>query len=306
MNVEAVASANKRGRRMKVAFPYLLLLPTFALIAIFMFYPMVNTVYLSFREHVLTNMKNAKFNGLSNYAALLKDEIFRKAAWNSVVWTVTNVVLQALLGLVVALLLNQSFKARGLIRALMFTPWAVGGMLVALIWSFLFSESIGPVSDLLLKAGITENRMSWFSSSSVSMWAIIIANTWRGIPFFAISILSSLQTIPQELYESADVDGAGSIRKFFSITLPLIKDTFLLTTLLRTIWTLNMVDLTYGMTRGGPNFGTLTIPLYIMITFNDTLNAGYSSSMAVILIITLLVFSGAYLKLGGYGKEAHY
>lgn len=306
MNTENPISTRRRLRLRKQAFPYLLLLPTFALIAVFMLYPIGNTVYLSFRDHVLTNLKNEGFAGMANYRSLMDDPIFRKAAWNSVVWTVSNVLLQAFFGLLVALLLNQSFRFRGLIRALMFTPWAVGGMLVALIWSFLLSESIGPVSDLLLKVGITETRMSWFASGSVAMGAVTLANTWRGIPFFAISILSSLQTIPQELYESADVDGAGTFRKFFSITLPLIKDTFLLTTLLRTIWTLNMVDLGYGMTRGGPNFGTLTLPMYIMMIFNDSLDAGYASAMSVILIIVLLAFSGLYLKLGRYGKGEHY
>lgn len=306
MKNSSVTAASRKGRLRKKAFPYFLLLPTFALIAVFMLYPMGNTLYLSLREHVLTNLKSARFIGLENFRELFADPIFIKAAWNSLVWTICNVVLQAFFGLLVALLLNQSFRLRGLVRALLFTPWAVGGMLVALIWGFLLSESIGPVSDLLLRLGITETRMSWFSSGTAALWAVILANTWRGIPFFAINILSSLQTIPQELYESADVDGAGALRKFFRITLPLIKDTFLLTTLLRTIWTLNMVDLTYGMTRGGPNFATLTIPLYIMITFNDTLNAGYASSMSVILILALLLFSGIYLKLGKYGKEALY
>lgn len=306
MKTKDPIAVRRRWRLRKRAFPYLLLLPTFALIAIFMLYPIGNTVFLSFRDHVLTNLKNAGFTGMDNYRALMEDATFRKSAWNSVIWTVSNVLLQAFFGLIAALLLNQSFRCRGIIRALMFTPWAVGGMLVALIWGFLLSESIGPVSDLLLKLGITETRMSWFSSGSAAMGAVILANTWRGIPFFAISILSSLQTIPPELYESAEVDGAGAFRKFFSITLPLIKDTFLLTTLLRTIWTLNMVDLGYGMTRGGPNFSTLTLPMYIMMIFNDTLNAGYASALSVILIVVLLVFSGLYLKLGRYGKGEYY
>lgn len=295
----------KPGLR-KRSFPYLLLLPTFAILAIFMFYPIFNTFFLSLRYHTLTDLKNAHFIGLENFRELFKDPIFLKAAGNSVFWTIANVLLQAFFGLLVALLVNQSFRGRGVVRALLFTPWAVGGMIVALIWSFLLNESIGPINDILFRLGITKTRMSWFSSTSSSMWALILANTWRGIPFFAISILSSLQTIPLELYESANVDGAGPVRQFVRITVPLIKDTFLLTTLLRTIWTLNMVDLIYGMTRGGPSFGTLTIPVYIMMTFSDSLNAGYASTMSVILVLVLLVFSGLYLKLGGYGKEGHY
>lgn len=290
----------------KSARPYLMLLPTFAMIGIFMIYPIFNTFFLSTQNHVLTNMKDAGFIGLTNFKNLLQDPIFTKAAKNSLVWTVLNVGLQAFLGLIVALLLNMSFKGRGMFRALMFTPWAVGGILVALIWSFLFNESIGVIGDLLMKLGIIKQKMSWFSSGQSSMWALTIANTWRGIPFFAISILSSLQTISPDIYESAGVDGANTWNKFWKITMPLIKDTLLLTILLRTIWTLNVVDIIYGMTKGGPNFSTLTIPVYIMMTFNDTLDSGYASAMAVLMILVLLIFSVIYLKVGKYGEEELY
>lgn len=298
-------------KRKKIAWvkctrPYLMLLPTFAIIGIFMLYPIFNTFFLSTQNHVLTNMKDAGFVGLENFKSLLKDETFLKAAGNSLWWTVVNVGLQSFFGLLVALLLNMKFKGRGLFRALMFTPWAVGGILVALIWSFMFNESVGVVGDLLMKTGLIDQKISWFSSGTMSMWAITIANTWRGIPFFAISILSSLQTISVEVYESADVDGAGAWTKFWKITLPLIKDTLLLTVLLRTIWTLNVVDIIYGMTKGGPNFSTLTIPVYIMMVFNDTLDAGYASAMAVLMILALLLFSAVYLKVGKYGEEEYY
>jgi len=290
----------------KVSFPYLLLLPMFAIIGVFMIYPIINTFSLSMQDYVLTNLKDSKFIGLDNFIALFKDEVFLKASMNSVVWVAGNIFLQAFFGLVVALILNQKFRFRALSRSLMFAPWAVGGLLVALIWSFLFNESIGVIGDLLMKIGLTETRTSWFSSGSSAMLAMTIANTWRGVPFFAITILSSLQTIPTELYESASVDGCGAIRKFFKITMPLIKDTFLLVILLRTIWTLNIVDIIYGMTRGGPNFSTLTIPVYVMMTFSDSLNEGYASAMAVIVILVLLIFSMIFLKVGKYGKGDHY
>ncbi len=290
----------------KSARPYLMLLPTFAILAIFMIYPIFNTFFLSTQNHVLTNLKDAGFIGLTNFVNLFQDKIFLKAAGNSVWWTVVNVSLQAFFGLIVALLLNMEFKGRTIFRTLLFTPWAVGGILVALIWSFLFNESIGVIGDLLMKLGIIKGKMSWFSSGQTSMWALTIANTWRGVPFFAISILASLQTISLDVYESASVDGAGAWSKFWKITLPLIKDTLLLTILLRTIWTLNIVDIIYGMTKGGPNFSTLTIPVYIMMTFNDTLDSGYASAMAVVMILVLLIFSVIYLKVGKYGEEEYY
>lgn len=290
----------------KSARPYLMLLPTFAIISIFMLYPIFNTFFLSTQNHVLTRMNESGFIGLTNFKNLLQDRTFLKASWNSLVWTVANVGLQAFFGLIVAVLLNMQFKGRGIFRALMFTPWAVGGMLVALIWGFMFNESVGVVGDLLSKIGLVSGRMSWFSSGKTAMWAMLIANTWRGIPFFAISILSSLQTISLDIYESASVDGANAWTKFWKITMPLIKDTLLMTILLRTIWTLNVVDIIYGMTKGGPNFSTMTVPVYIMMTFNDTLDAGYASAMAVLMILVLLVFTVIYLVVGKYGKEEYY
>lgn len=298
---------NKRKIYSKVKMrPYLMLLPTFAMVSVFMIYPIINTFFLSTQNHILTAPKDIKFVGFQQFIKLFHDPIFMKAAVNSLYWTVSNVLLQVALGLAVAILLKQKFKGRGILRALIFTPWAVGGILVALMFSFMFNESIGVIGDILMKLGVTSRRMSWFASGTTSMWALTIANTWRGVPFFAISILSALQTISPEIYESADVDGAGYWYQFIKITLPLIKPTLLLTILLRTIWTLNMVDLIYGMTKGGPNFSTLTIPVYIMMSFNDSLDAGYSSAMAVLMVLVLLVFSAIYLKLGKYGEDEYY
>ncbi len=296
----------KIKRRKRVHVPYIMILPAMAIITVFMVYPIINTFYSSVHHSSLIDINGASFAGIENFTTALNDEIFLKAARNSLVWTVANVSLQLLFGMLLALLLNMNFKFRGVIRAMVFSPWAVGGILVALIWSFMFNESVGVVGDLLMKFGITDTKMSWFSDGNTSMWALIIANTWRGIPFFAISILSSLQTIPLDIYEAADVDGANAWQKYWKITLPLIKDTVLLTTLLRTIWTLNVVDIIYGMTKGGPNFSTLTIPVYIMMIFNDSLDVGYASAIAVIMVIVLLAFTAIYLKLGKHGKEGHY
>lgn len=221
-------------------------------------------------------------------------------------WVLENIIPQLVLGTLIALLLNQNFKGRGLARALAFTPWAVGGMIVALIFRFLFNGSVGVFGDMLLKLGITHTRVAWFSTATSALGTMIVANTWRGIPFFAISILAALQNIPEEIYESAQVDGAGAVRRFFQITLPMIKDTIVLTTLLRTIWTLNIVDIIYSMTNGGPNNSTITLPVYIMQKFTATLDSGYCSAMAVLLVGALLIFSVVYLTVSKYGKETIY
>lgn len=292
------------GNRRKMI-PYLMLLPTLALIAIFMLYPMLDTVWLSFQNYTIINGFES-FAGLGNFQKLLKDPVFIKAVKHSIPWILENIIPQLVLGTLVAVMLNQEFKGRGVARALAFTPWAVGGMIVALIFRFLFNGSVGVFGDILLKTGITETRVAWFSNSFSALGTMIVANTWRGVPFFAISILAALQNIPEETYEAAQMDGANGVRCFFKITLPLIKDTIVLTTLLRTIWTLNIVDIIYSMTGGGPNNSTITLPVYIMQKFTATLDSGYCSAMAVLMVGALIIFSILYLKLSKYGKESIY
>lgn len=297
----------KSGPLKKQLLPYLLLGPALLFIVFFMFYPVVNTFQLSLNNYVLTQRSEWGFIGLENFKKLFfQDPIFWTALRNSIVWTISNVILQTLLGLYLALLLNRHFKGRALYRAIAFSPWAVSGILVAMMWSFMYNENFGVLNDILVKSGLINTRLSWFSSSTMAMAAMVIATTWRGIPFFAISILANLQTIPEEIYESCDVDGANSWQKFFHITLPMIKGTLVLTTLLRTIWTLNIIDIIFSMTKGGPSFSTLTLPVYVMITFIDSLDLGYASTIAVATTFLLLVFSGIYLALGRFGKEEYY
>ena len=300
----------KRLRHVSInrkATPYLLLLPAFLFIGCFMLYPIGNTVVMSMQHNVMVDPNGVRFIGLGNFKELLfHDEVFRKALKNSFVWVCGNVCLQSILGMVLALILNQSMRCRGFIRAITFSPWAVSGVIVSLMWSFMYSESVGVFNDMMLKLGIIDTRISWFSTGSRAMLAMIIATTWRGIPFFAINFLSSLQTISEDMYESARVDGAGALIRFFYITIPMMKDTIVLTLLLRTIWTLNIVDIIYSTTAGGPANTTLTVPVYIMNTFMGSLDYGYTSAMAVIMACIMILFALAFIKITKYGKESLY
>jgi multiple sugar transport system permease protein len=283
--------------------PYLMVLPAMAVIAVFMFYPIFKTFYNSFHYYILTRPKDYGFIGFGNYVKLFNDPLFYKALKNTLIWTFYNVILQCSLGLLVALLMNVEFKGRKFFRMIVFSPWAFGGMLVALIFSYMFTGQTGVINDLLIKAGIIDHRISWFATGTLARATLIFTTTWRGIPFFAISFLAALQSIPGDYYEAADVDGASSFYQFRKITLPLIKNTIILTTMLRTIWTFNIVDIIAGMTDGGPNNSTMTLPHYLMTKFNEGLDIGYSSTMAAVMALILAVFAVAYVIVGGFGKE---
>jgi multiple sugar transport system permease protein len=295
------------GIPFKSFIPYCLLAPGMIFIAVFMFYPIINTFLLSFRNYVLTSPQDWGFAGLKNYITIFtRDSDFYKIARNSAVWTVSSVLVQTILGLILALTLNQYFSGRGFVRALIFSPWAVSGILVSIMWSFIYSETNGLLNDILFKLGLIEQGIAWFSRPGKAMAAAVIANVWRGIPFFAISFLSALQTISPDFYEAAGIDGAGTFYCFRRITLPLIKEAIVLTTLLRTIWTLNLVDLLWGLTRGGPNNATMTLPLYVVSKFNDSLDIGYAAALSGIMALLLSIFSIVYLKISRMGKESIY
>ncbi|MCI8518233.1 MAG: sugar ABC transporter permease [Hungatella sp.] len=289
------------------ATPYILLAPILLFVSLFLLWPMVNVFLMSIQEYQLLKPDSRKFIGFKNFVEVFtKDKFFMKAIKNSVVWVFVSVAVQTVLGFWVAYLLNQKFKGRGLYRALVLSPWAVAGVMVAIIWSLIYGETFGVLNDLLLKLGIIKRNISWFSNSSRAMAAVIIANVWRGVPFFTISYLSALAGISDDIYESAKIDGAKTWVTLFKITLPMIKDTIVITTLLRSIWTFNAVDLINTLTGGGPNNATITMPLYIMQKFKLEYNYGYASALAAIASCIMMVVAFIYINLGKLGKEEMY
>ncbi len=299
----AVAPARAIGSLARRLEPALFFGPALVLLLCFMFYPLVNGFWLSTQRQVLTRPLDTGFVGLENYQRLIDDALFWLSLTNSVLWVVGSVTLQFTFGLALAVILHQRMAARGLFRAIALAPWAVSGMLTALMWSFMYEAQIGVVNDLLLKMGVIHERVAWLANLDTALAAVIVANVWRGVPFFTISLLAALQTIPPELYEAAAIDGVGTIGRFRYITLPLIKDMIVITTLLRAIWNFNFVDLIYALTGGGPAGHTLTMPVYIFVTAYRSLDFGYGSALAVVLFLVLLVFTVVYFKLSGFGRD---
>ena len=303
----------KRERREKylyykrLATPYILLAPILLFVSCFLLWPMINVFIMSVQNYQLLKPQERAFIGLSNFVTVFtEDRIFVKAIKNSVTWVAISVAAQTVLGFWLAWLLNQKFKGRGLYRALVLSPWAVAGVMVAIIWSLIYGETFGVLNDLLIRLGIIRKNISWFSDSTRAMAAVIIANVWRGIPFFTISYLSALAGISDDIYESARIDGARTWGILLKITLPMIKDTIVITTLLRSIWTFNAVDLINTLTGGGPNNATMTMPLYIMQKFKLDYDYGYASALAAIASIIMMIVAFAYIRIGKLGKEEMY
>ncbi|MBB5779296.1 sugar ABC transporter permease [Nonomuraea jabiensis] len=282
---------------------YLLIAPAVVLVLIFLLYPVLSVFWESLRHHNLTRPLDDGFAGLDNYRALLADELFWRSLRFTGQWVFVEVALQFVLGLALALVLNRTFVGRGLARALAFSPWAVSGILTTTIWILLYNPTTG-IGHYLASMGIGEYGTSLLSDPDTTFWALVIAEMWKGIPFFAILILADLQSVPLELYEAANVDGAGPLRRFTSVTWPHIRRAVVIATLLRAVWEFNNVDLLYTMTAGGPAGSTTTLPLYVAQTAIHDQDFGYGSALTVTAFLLLTFASLVYLRISsGNSKE---
>ncbi|RTE06302.1 carbohydrate ABC transporter permease [Paenibacillus whitsoniae] len=286
--------------------PYMLIAPAIILMIVFLFYPVINVFYFSLHKFNPAKAYENGFIGLDNFVEIFtKDKLFYSTLSVTAKWVFIEVFLQLVCGLGIALMLNQSFRFRGFFRSAAILPWAISGVVTSTLWQIIFNEQMGPLNDLLMRIGILDHKVAWLSEITTAFGAIVTAELWRGIPFFTIALLAGLQTIPSDLYESAYVDGAGRWKSFIHITLPYLKTTIILTTLLRAVWEFNNVDLIFVMTNGtgGPIDLTTTLPMYIVKQAIVAQDFGYGSALTVIGFIILLVFAIGYLKLSGYGKE---
>lgn len=279
-------------------YPYLLLLPLFLILGAIIFYPIIYAIFLSFYNYVLTRPLEIGFSGLSNYIKIFtKDTLFLRSLLRTGKWVFWTISLELLLGLITAWLLNREFRGRSIIRSVILLPWIFPSVLTGLIWVWMLDDSYGVVNDILFKLHLINDFIPWLSQSSTVLYAVIVAQVWHGIPFFAIMILAAMQSIPLELYEAARMDGANRWQEFWHITWPAILPTTMIVTLLRTIWTASYVEHIQIMTGGGPGESTLTLPLYIFRKAYAYLDFGYGASLSIVLIIMLSGLIWVYLRL---------
>ncbi len=275
--------------------PYLLIAPALMIVLAVVFVPAVNAIMMSFQNYDLRRPNDIGFVGLGNYVAVFQDSIFWKSLWKTILWVVFGVGFQFVFGFALALLLNKNFKGRGIARAVSLIPWVTPGVLIGLMWRWIYDGNYGVLNDLLQKAGIVSDKIPFLAQQATAFPSVIVTIIWQGIPFFALMLLAGLQGIPGELYEAADIDGATYFQKLFQVTIPSLKNTIFVTTLLRIIWVANSVDVIFNMTEGGPAYSTQTLSVYIFNKGNS-LNLGYASTMSVLLTLLLSLVAVPYLK----------
>jgi multiple sugar transport system permease protein len=282
---------------------YLLLLPSVVLIVGLIVTPFLQSVFYSFtNKHTVA--PDYELVGLENYFSLFARPDFAEAFRNSVVWTVGSVGLELVLGLYVALVLQRHFKLRGVARAIVLFPYLIPTIVAVLVWRFMMHDLLGVVNYGLIALGVVRQPILWFSNTDTAMMGVIIVGVWKFFPFVVIALLGILQSISAEIYEAAKVDGANMFDELWHITMPAILPVFLLTALLRTIWTWDKFDIIYLLTGGGPVNSTTTLPIFVYREAFDHWQMGRASAVAMVTFTVLLACTLVYLKFYDQAEEA--
>ncbi len=276
---------------------YLFLAPALAAIALVLFYPIISLLRTSFYSQP-TYFHPSEFIGFKNYRAVLDDAILPSAIKNTFYWTFGVTFGQVILGMYFALILHRRFPGRWLARMLVIVPWVLPGIVVAVTWRFMYQQDLGLLNITLRAVGLDSLARSWLGSRETAMPSVIVVGIWKGFGFYTLMFLAGMQTIPNELYESARIDGANERQQLTAITLPLLRPVAVTATVLGLIWTSNYFEAIFLLTGGGPARSTETLPMYVY----NTAFAHYrfekgmaGSNILLLVVLIILVLYGLFL-----------
>jgi multiple sugar transport system permease protein len=276
-----------------------LLCPAVLVLLVFIAAPIANSIVLSFHRIVVGLPQLQKpFIGLENYQELLRDPVARHSFWITVVFVSITTFCEVFLGLLLALLINHRFPGRGSLRACVLVPWAIPTVVSAQMWRFLFNDSYGLINYTIFGNEVS-HYVAWLAKPGTALFAIILADVWKTTSFAALLLLAGLQVIPDELYEAAKVDGAGTWKRFRHITWPLIRPALLVALLFRTIDAFRVFDLAFVMTQGGPADATNVLQLYGYKKMFIEGWMGYGSAISVGVFLIILILAVMYVRMVG-------
>jgi multiple sugar transport system permease protein len=278
---------------------YGFILPLVLTILVFVVVPVLGTFWTSlFRD--VTYLPH-RFVFLSNYQRLLGDSNFWRSLTFTVLFVGISVPVEMTLGMIFALILNEKLRFRNALRATVLIPWAVPTIVAARTWELVYNYSYGLANYLGRITHISSAPVNWLGTPASAFTALVIADVWKTTSFVAIILLAGLQTIPEEIYEQAKVDGTRFHQRFFKITLPVLKPVVAVALIFRTIDAIRILDLIYVVTDGGPGGSTTSLSLYGYKFFNEG-DFGYGSTIAVVVFLLAFLLSISYLRAGGFGK----
>ncbi len=273
---------------------YLFIAPPLAVLFILIGYPVIYNIYLSFFQ---SGYGVHRFVGLSNYVQAFKSAGFGTILLNTLIWTVGNMAVMLILGLFAALSLNRELRGKTAIQVLLLIPWVVPFVVTGVMWTFLFQPRWGAINDILLRLNIISERILWLEKPNTALMSTMIAYVWKVYPYVMVLLLAGMKSIPEEVYDAAEVDGANGLRRLVHITLPMLRSILSTIMLVVGIWTFNAFDLIYVMTGGGPIYSSETIAMRIYkLAFMD-FRFGLSSATSMIASVILVVLCIIYPRL---------
>lgn len=300
MTAQTTTPATVRRRRAhgSALVRYGFIAPAVLYLALFFGYPIVKNFTMSFQEYTSATFftGEAPFAGLDNYLAVLADPVFSKAMVNTVIFTVVSIAGQFVIGMALALFFRRSFPLSGFLRSMLLLPWLLPMIVSAAVWRWILEQDSGILNQALSTIGLISSPIPWLSSSDTALIAVVMVNIWLGIPFNVVLLYSGLQSIPEELYEAGEIDGATGWAAFRHLTLPLLRPVVSVVLLLGVIYTIKVIDLILGLTGGGPANATQTIATRSYEMSFIEFDFGQGAALGNILILIALLFSVIYLR----------
>lgn len=270
--------------------------PMLVVLALVAGWPLGRTIWFSLTDARLDDLDAYAFTGLTNYFFLVDDPEWWTAVGNTLLFAGASVGLETLLGLVIALTLNTRMRGRGLMRAAMLIPWAIPTVVSAQMWGWMLNDQYGVINEVLLHIGLIAEPRAWTANPDLALWAVVAVDVWKTTPFMTLLILAALQTLPEELYEAARVDGLGPVGSFFHITLPLIQPALLVAVIFRCLDALRVFDLMYVLT--GNSRATASMSVYARQQLVDFQDVGYGSAAATALFLVIALVTAVFITFG--------
>lgn len=282
--------------------PYLYLFPSLLILVVFLLFPLIWNIYVSIHDvSILTILKDWEFVGLKNFIDLLTEPKFYESLKLTLFFAGGSVLAQFTIGLVLAILLNQKIQGTNLFRMLLIIPWSISTVITAFSFKFMYDDNFGILNYLLKQMGF--DPVGWLSDPNIAIWSIVLTNIWYGTPFTILFLTAGLQSINPLLYEAALIDGATKIKRFFFITIPLLRQFMVTNLILITVWSINFFDLQLIMTGGGPLFSTTTISLYMYRQAFEFGSFSGGATIGIFLIIMNLLLTLTYIKIFNRRRE---
>jgi trehalose/maltose transport system permease protein len=288
----------------KVKTAWLFLAPILLALAMIALWPLLRTIYFSFTDANLADLSRFSYVGFDNYLrredgqweGLLADGDWWRAVWNTLVFTVISVSLETIVGMIIALVLNQSFPGRGVVRAAVLIPWAVPTIVSATMWSWMLNDQYGIINHAMMSLNLISEPIAWTSDRDFVMASVVLVDVWKTAPFMSLLILAALQMLPTDCYEAARVDGVHPVKVFFKVTLPLIRPALMVAIIFRAMDALRVFDVIYVLTSN--NSKTMTMSVFARQQLVEFQSVGYGSAASTLLFMTIALCIIAYVMIG--------